>query len=110
MCQSTVLNTKGNTIVSYCPKCQNCFICQNSFLLTFSSFQFEWFASEIAYRKLDNEFVRFPDGNIRTYLETPMKEVLLTFTEYEWMDFKQAIQEAYYMREVFEIINKDIKS
>lgn len=110
MCQSTILNTKGNTIISYCPTCQNCFIWQNSFLLTFSSLQFSCFASEIACEKLDKEFFRFPDGNSRTYLETPMKEVLLTFTAYEWMDFKEAIQEAYYMREVFEIINKDNKS
>lgn len=110
MCQSTILNSKGGTIVSYCPKCQNCFIWQNSFLLSFSSFQFECFAADIAHNRLDKEFVSFPDGSLRTYLETPLQEVLLTFTEEEWSNFGQAIEEAYYLREVLEIINKDSKS
>ncbi|MCI0920658.1 hypothetical protein [Sphingobacterium rhinopitheci] len=110
MCQSTILNTKGNTIISYCPRCQNHYVWQRSFLLTFTLQQFECFASEIHVKQYDREFVRFPDGTFRTYLETPMREVLLTFTELEWFDFSKAIQESYYMREIYEIINKDIKS
>lgn len=106
MCQSTVLNVKGTTIVSYCSSCKAHYVWQNSFMLTFSLFQFECFSSEIEGKKLDREFVRFPDGTLRTFLDTPMQEVLLTFTEDEWDNFCQAIQEAYYLREVYEIIHK----
>lgn len=110
MCQSTILNTKGNTIISYCPKCQNHYVWQSSFLLSFSLFQFQCFASDIENCKVEKEYVRFPDGTWRTFLETPLQEILLTFTEDEWRDFRNAVQEAYYMREVYDIINKDIKS
>lgn len=110
MCQSAILNTKGNTMISYCPSCQNHYVWQNSFLLTFSLFQFQCFANEIEKVSLNREYVRFPDGELRTFLETPIHEVLLTFTEMEWGDFALAIQEADYMREVYGILNKDTKS
>jgi len=73
-------------------------------------FQYECFASEVEAKKLDREYLRFPDGVLRTYLETPVQEVLLTFTEEEWIDFSTVVQESIYMREVHEILNKDIKS
>ncbi len=110
MCQLTILSTVGETVVGYCFKCQKHYVWQNSFLLTFSAFQFESFASDIEAKNGGKEYFSFPDGIKRTFLETPIQEVLLTFTEGEWFDFGKAIQDSFYMRDIYNLINKDIKS
>ena len=110
MCQAVILNMKGNTMISYCSTCQCHYIWQQSFLLTFSLHGFRCFANEVEQASTHREYVRFPDGALRTFLQTPTYEILLTFTKTEWQDFALAVQEAEYMREVYGIINNDIKS
>lgn len=105
MCQSIILSTKGNTTISYCSQCQSHYIWQNSFLLTFNANQYTSFLGEIRSKIGSEEFVRFPDGDSRLLLTTPVYEILFTFTEDEWADFTGSLNEAYYMREIYQLIN-----
>ncbi|MFZ4862326.1 hypothetical protein ACL9RF_09080 [Sphingobacterium sp. Mn56C] len=105
MCKSTTLSSKGNTTVSYCSGCQSHYIWQNSFILTFNPAQYDCFLEEIKSRMGVEDFMKFPDGVYRMMLPTPMPEVLFTFSEEEWQDFTNALFEAYYMREVYQLIN-----
>lgn len=105
MCQSVILSSRGNTTVTYCSKCQHHYIWQNSFLLTFNSAQYESFLYEVKGKMGKEEFFSFPDGNTRTMLTTPVYEILFAFTRQEWYDFTDTLNEAYYMREVYQLIN-----
>lgn len=105
MCQSITLGSRGNTTISYCSKCRNHYIWQGAFILTFNSFQYDCFLEEINRKIGSEEFLGFPDGISRILLPTPVQEILFTFSEDEWRDFTTTLQEAYYMREVYQIIN-----
>jgi hypothetical protein len=60
---------------------------------------------EISKKIGAEEFLGFPDGVFRVLLPTPVQEILFTFSEDEWRDFTSTLQEAYYMREVYQLIN-----
>lgn len=105
MCQSVTLGSRGSTTISYCSKCKNHYIWQGAFILTFTSLQYDYFLEEISKKIGAEEFIGFPDGVFRVLLPTPVQEILFTFSEAEWRDFTSTLQEAYYMREVYQIIN-----
>ncbi|WP_225551493.1 hypothetical protein [Sphingobacterium bovistauri] len=55
-------------------------------------------------KKIGNEdFLAFPDEEERMFLPTPAPEILFTFTKNEWCDFTTALEEANYMREVYQL-------
>lgn len=104
MCQSMILSSKGKTIVSYCSVCDNHYIWQGTFVLTFTPLQFDCFLEEINNKIGAEDMFRFPDGFNRIVLPTPVQEIVFAFSEDEWSDFTTSLQEAYYMREVYRIM------
>lgn len=104
MCQSVTLTTKGNTCISYCSKCKFHYVWQKSYVLTFSAFQYNCFLDEIRARIGNEEFLAFPDDEDRMFLATPAPEILFTFTKEEWQNFISALEEANYMRQVYQLI------
>lgn len=105
MCQSITLSSKGNTTISYCGKCQTHYIWQNSYVLSFTPFQYNSFVQDIKKRVGEEEFLIFPDGEERMLLATPLPEMFFTFSNDDWQNFIASLDEAYYMREVYKIIN-----
>lgn len=105
MCQSIKLSSKGNTTISYCSACKNHYIWQGAFVLTFTLLQYDCFLDEINNKIGVEEIFSFPDGIRRVVLPTPVQEIVFTFSEDEWYDFTSTLKEAYYMREVYRIIN-----
>lgn len=105
MCQSVNLTTKGNTAISYCSKCNFHYVWQKSYVLTFSAVQFQFFLEEIRAKVGNEEFLLFPDDEERMFLPTPAPEILFTFTKEEWYNFTSALEEANYMREVYQLLH-----
>lgn len=106
MCQSTILSHRGRTTVSYCAKCLNHYIWQSSFILTFTPYQFDCFLQEIKGRRGKETFINFPDGEERLVLTTPLDEMLLTFSNEEWTDFNCSLDDAFYLRQIQEMLNR----
>ena len=104
MCKATVLSAKGATTITYCKQCCTHYIWQHSYLLTFNGAQYKRFVSRVADRIGREEYYVFPDGEWRTLLQTPMDELVFTFTQEEWKDFHQSLEEAVYMREVYQML------
>jgi len=104
MCQATLLSSKGTSSVSYCPKCKNHYINHVSYLLCFTNFQYDLFYKEIKNKIGNEEFLTFPNDQKKIILTSPVEEILFTFTEVEWSNFTFVLDEAYYMREVYNII------
>ncbi|MBE8714037.1 hypothetical protein [Sphingobacterium hungaricum] len=105
MCQSIILSSNGNTVITYCKKCRNHYIWQNSFLLSFNTPQFQEFVDGIRAKIGKEEYFLFPDGESRVLLNTPVFEITFTFSFDEWRDFTNTLEEARYMREVHELIH-----
>jgi hypothetical protein len=74
-------------------------------MLTFNPEQYESFMGEVQRKLGIEEFYSFPDGNTRIMVNTPVHEILFTFTEDEWQDFTNSLNEALYMREVYQLMN-----
>lgn len=74
-------------------------------MLTFTLLQYDCFLDEINNKIGVEEIFSFPDGIRRVVLPTPVQEIVFTFSEDEWYDFTSTLKEAYYMREVYRIIN-----
>jgi len=73
-------------------------------MLTFNKHQFDNFIKySIHIPYLDNLFV-FPDGTSRFILNTPSQEINFAFMEEEWLCFAEAMKEAHYMKEVYQLI------
>ncbi|TDS14631.1 hypothetical protein [Sphingobacterium paludis] len=105
MCQSIILSTNGTTSVSYCQHCGNCYIWHQTFLLTFDTEQYGCFWNVIKEKMGVEEFFRFPDGIARIVLNTPVREIVFTFTHEEWIDFTKSMNEGFYMRQIHEMIH-----
>ncbi|MBP3943433.1 hypothetical protein J5U18_07640 [Sphingobacteriaceae bacterium WQ 2009] len=104
MCKSIILSQRGDTYVSLCTQCKLVYVWHKTVMLTFKKKQFKNFIDysiEIPY--LDNLFL-FPDGSSRFVLNTPSQEINFAFTEEEWLDFAEAMREAHYMQEVYQLI------
>jgi len=78
---------------------------QKSYVLTFSAVQFQFFLEEIRAKVGHEEFLSFPDDEERMFLPTPAPEILFTFTKEEWYNFTAALEEANYMREVYQLLH-----
>ncbi|GAA4341458.1 hypothetical protein GCM10023149_53790 [Mucilaginibacter gynuensis] len=75
-------------------------------MLSFEYDQFEAFRNfteEVDYEELTYPF---PDGTERIILRTPNRDINFTFSVDEWHSFRQAMDEALYMREVYMLIDK----
>lgn len=104
MCHSILLSTNGSTTISFCNRCSHYYIWQRAFLLTFGGDQFDLFIEDLNAHIGNEEYFMFPDGIFRFMLHSPIKEIAFSFTPEEWRDFYATLQEATYMREVYQLI------
>lgn len=104
MCKATVLSANGATTITYCKQCRTHYIWQNSYLLTFNGAQYQRFMARVEERIGREEYFVFPDGEWRTLMQTPLEELIFTFTQEEWENFYNSLQEAAYMHEVYQLL------
>lgn len=104
MCNTKVLAQTGSAFISHCKDCKTIFIWQNNILLNFSPEDFTAFKRMLYGLDFEDCSFRFQDNASRIIIKTPKPEISFTFTEEEWDDFNQAIDEAAYMQEVYDLI------
>jgi hypothetical protein len=46
----------------------------------------------------------FPDGEERVIVHSPCRDISFTFTEQEWLNMKEAMNEAILLQQVYELI------
>ncbi|RYY35906.1 MAG: hypothetical protein EOP46_08400 [Sphingobacteriaceae bacterium] len=104
MCESTILSTKAATVISYCKCCETLYTWHNNLMLCFTITQFKAFKKYTEGLDLEDMLHDFPDKCERIILRTPNKDISFTFTLGEWYYFKQAMDEAIYMLEIYALI------
>ena len=103
MCQSLILSQKGKTVISHCAECGTLNIWHQNLLLCFSTEQFRAFGAFSVEMDFSERAHPFPDGEDRAILCTPNKDINFAFTQDEWEDFKEAMEEAVYMEQVYQL-------
>jgi hypothetical protein len=105
MCEAKNLSKKGMSIVSQCPESKLISIWHNNLILNFTPRQFNNFRTVAQKFDFDERSRPFPDNQVRAVLKTPVDHVNFTFTVDEWEDFLDAMDEAFYMQQVLELID-----
>ncbi|WP_237073502.1 DUF6686 family protein [Mucilaginibacter mali] len=106
MCETRVLSQQGSAIISHCADCQTVFIWHNNLVLNFTRNQFADFRRFADDMDFDDRALPFPDGYDRAVLRTPHNDINFAFTLGEWDNFKQAMDEAAYMLEVYSLMGE----
>ncbi len=105
MCQTVILCQKGPTLISQCIECRIINIWHNNVLLYFSPDDLNTFKNFTASLEPEECLFPFPDGQDRLILRTPNKDINFCFTDAEWLQFQIALEEAEYMRSIYEMLN-----
>ncbi|WP_370525685.1 DUF6686 family protein [Olivibacter sp. SDN3] len=104
MCNTRVLCQHTRTTVSQCSDCGMFFIWHNNMLLSFLDKEYHLFLSYIKRYVFSERSVIFPDGEDRIIIHSSAKELSLAFEEDEWEEFKEALTEAAYLGNVYDIL------
>lgn len=104
MCKTRVLSTKGDTLISTCVGCKVFYLWHNNLLLNFTEQAFMSFREVVEGMPFNNNCLPFPDMEERIILHTPNEDICFAFCYDEFEDFKEAINEAIYMNEVYALM------
>ena len=77
-----------------------------SLLLNFSPEQFRSFKNFTAKLEVEQSLFPFPDGEERLVLRTPHSDICMVFSLDEWEQFQQAMEEAEYMMQIYELVGR----
>lgn len=105
MCQTRILSTKDQTVISNCIGCKMFYIWHNNLLLNFTEEAFASFKEVVFNMPFNNNCLPFPDQEERIVLHTPNDDISFAFEYDEFETFKSAIDEAIYMNEVYTLMN-----
>ncbi|KQR65275.1 hypothetical protein ASF92_20290 [Pedobacter sp. Leaf176] len=74
--------------------------------MNFSFEQFKAFYHATKTLEFDNYLESRPDGKEVVILSTPLPDISLVFTRYEWREFFEKMEEANFMQKVYELVNR----
>jgi len=106
MCETIILSKNAAATISQCMECQKLSLWMRSLLLNFSPEQFRSFKNFTAKLEVEQSLFPFPDGEERLVLRTPHSDICMVFSLDEWEQFQQAMEEAEYMMQVYELMGK----
>lgn len=104
MCEIRTLCIKNQAHISHCTHCQTMYIWHNNLMLNFAPEDFQQFRQMLSRQEFYDCCMLFPDGEERVIIHAPTKDVSFTFTRAEWLDLKEAMDESFLMKEVYELI------
>lgn len=104
MCKTLVLSTGKHTAITHCPCCKVYYIWHNNLVLNFTQHDFNNFKHIIDHAAFDETSLPFPDKEERILLRTPNEDISFAFTYPELESFKELLNEAIYMKEVYELM------
>ncbi len=105
MCLTRILSTKDQTVITSCLACKAFYIWHNNLMLSFTHKTFTTFQELLNSLSFNESSLPFPDMEERIILRTPNDDISFAFTETEFEQFKAAVAEAIYMKEVYLLLN-----
>lgn len=110
MCETIVLSRIGAATISQCMDCRKLTLWMRGLMLNFSPEQFRSFKNFTSKLEVEQSLFPFPDGEDRLVLRTPHADICMVFSLEEWEQFQQAMEEAEYMMQVYELMDSRDRS
>ncbi len=107
MCNAELISKRGITVINRCKGCRSISIWNHNLILSFSGEQFASFRKFAAEMDFGQDAFPFPDLEERVVMRTPLKDIQLTFTKPEWLDFNLAMEEAGQMLAIYALTEND---
>lgn len=104
MCDIRTLCAKNQAHISHCTNCQTVYIWHNNLVLNFTPPDFQLFCETLEQQEFYDCSMMFPDGEERVVVHSPCRDISFTFTQPEWLNMKEALQEAVLLQQVYELI------
>lgn len=104
MCQIRVLSSKKQAVISHCIHCKMVLVWHQNLLLNFTPEEFLSFRNMIFKLDYYDCCVEFNDGEERAIIRTPNHDICFAFNYEEWENLRDAIEEAVYMNEVYQLM------
>lgn len=104
MCQTKILSWKDQTLISQCDECQVIYIWHNNLMLSLNKDEFFSFKRTVGGLSFYKHCLPFPDGEERVILRTPNQDISFVFAYEEYELFKDSIDEAIHMTEVYALM------
>jgi hypothetical protein len=105
MCSTRTLAHTGDAFISSCADCKTVFIWHRNILLNFSPEDFSSFKRMLDDLDFEDCSFNFLDNISRIIIKTPKPGISFAFTENEWNNFNQAVTEAIYMQQVYDLMS-----
>ncbi len=100
-----VLSSYDSGFVGVCEDCDVIHLSYNNLMINFSLSEFTSFRRMVKSILTDECLVPFPDGSERVILRTPFEGVCFTFLPDEALELTNLVDEAFYMREIYDLIH-----
>ncbi|PVY38372.1 MULTISPECIES: DUF6686 family protein [Pontibacter] len=104
MCDTRTLSSKNNTYISHCVGCRSVSLWHNNLIVSFTPEQFFAFSNLIRRYSFADGAMPFPDELERIMIRLPHKDFTMAFTEAEWVNLGEVVEEALYMRQIYEML------
>lgn len=104
MCEIKGLSAINDIVICHCIHCKVVFFWNKNVIINFKEEEFRAFSRSIDKMEFDLSCVIFPDERERMIVPTADVNINLTFDKEEWKDVQAAVQEAYCMQEVYEVM------
>lgn len=104
MCDIRPLCIKNRAHISHCANCQTVYIWHNNIVLNFTPKDFQLFHEAMERQDFYDCSMMFPDGEERVVVHSPCRDISFTFTLPEWLNMKDAMNEAMLLQQVYDLI------
>lgn len=105
MCETKILTRTTLTEIDYCVKCRSVFLWHNNILMTFSEDEFSTFHRTLGQYSFSDCSMLFSDNVQRISICTPYNNINLVFDLVQWLDLRQAMEEASCMKEIYTLLH-----
>ncbi|MNS15937.1 hypothetical protein D3C86_1638920 [compost metagenome] len=104
MCETRNLAKRENILINQCIDCKTVYLWCNNLVLTFTEEEFMAFGEVINSFDFKSHSVLFPDNITRAMIFSPNPDISFTFTSEELSALNSSLAEAFYMLEVYKLI------
>lgn len=104
MCNPIVLKSTPTTHLSQCVECKTVFLWHNNFVINYTIPEFDAFRQIVNTSVFENNALSFPDDIERILLRTPHESMNLTFTQEEWINLKDVLDEGQFVLQIYEMM------
>lgn len=104
MCNPILLKSTPTSHLSQCVECKTIFLWYNNIVINYTLSEFDTFRQILARTSFESNSLAFPDEVERVIVRTPHASISLTFTQQEWSNLKDVMDEGRFVLQFYEMM------